>query len=272
MNEDLNNEVNEISVIGTEVSKKDEFDIALDGVKNLTEVVELYESIKSSVGTDGIDTNYLKYVENTIEDKFFSGASYEGISSKVLIEVICPSIVGIEDFNIEKLDIQTVGNHFEELDNYIDKICVYDGKFISMFGVKEVNADDFIKYEQRKFTRTDMIEAISAQYPENKKIDMCQYDEYYVCTEADRMKVYTERKIVALAKLEDTVFDKIKQKLTSLFSNPFTKKKYLPNLTLVYDTNPNRIKDIEVSSKVNAKSRMKTLLSKERKITRDAAI
>lgn len=270
MNEEQTKEINNKE---NTLSKKDEFDIILDKIKKMSEAVELHTDVKNAVSKNEVDNNYLKYIENSLEDKIFCDAKFDKIHSKVLLEVVCPELEKIENFQIDKLEIENVGSHFEELENYIDKICTYDGNFICMFGINERNPEDVIKYEQRKFTRVDMVEAVKAQYPEGKKIDLYQYDEYYVCIEEGRLKVYTERKVVSLAKIEDTVFDKIKQKLINLFSiKNFSKKKCLPNLNLVYDTNPNRIKDIEVTSKIDAKNRMKTLLTKERKITRDTAI
>ena len=61
----------------------------------------------------------------------------------------------------------------------------------------------------------------------------------------------------------------MKNKLAELFNKRlFTKKKYLPNIELVHDSNPNRFKDFKHTSKIDAKSRMKVLLNKEREITR----
>ena len=109
-----------------------------------------------------------------------------------------------------------------------------------------------------------MIEAISAKYEEGRKIKLYQFDEYYVAVEEERIKVYSERKITALVKIEETIFDKIKLKL----SNIFIKKKSYPNLELVYDSNPNRLNNFEHKSKFAAKNRMKALLNCEREITR----
>ena len=71
-------------------------------------------------------------------------------------------------------------------------------------------------------------------------------------------------------KIEETIFDKIKNKLVGIFNKKvFAKKKYLPNIELIYDTNPNRFKTFEHKSKIDAKLRMKALLNKEREITRN---
>ena len=49
----------------------------------------------------------------------------------------------------------------------------------------------------------------------------------------------------------------------------FSKKKCLPKIDMVFDSNQNRFKNFKpTTSKVDAKKRMKTLLASERKITR----
>ena len=52
----------------------------------------------------------------------------------------------------------------------------------------------------------------------------------------------------------------------------FNKKKIMPNIKLVYDTNENRFDNFEYESKVSAKKRMKALLQKEREVTRNTAL
>ena len=80
-------------------------------------------------------------------------------------------------------------------------------------------------------------------------------------------------KILSLTKVEETIFDKLKNKLTALFNNNlFAKRKYLPNMELIYDNNQNRFKDFKTTSKVDAKKRMKVLLMRERKVTRNVNI
>ena len=114
-----------------------------------------------------------------------------------------------------------------------------------------------------------MIDAICQKLEEGKTVKMEQYDEYYVVTEGDSLKVFSERKNVSLVKLEETIFDKMKNKLSTIFKiNFFSKKKGLPNIDIVYDNNANRLKNFKHTSKIDAKNRMKTLLTKEREITR----
>lgn len=272
MNEEEKVIVEDVELNKMEVEKKtrkEEFDRILEKIKKMSEAIELHTNVKEAVSKEEVDNSYLKYIENSLEDKFFCDAKFDKIRSKVLLEVVCPDLENIENFEIDKLEIEDIGSHFEEQENYIDKICTYDGKFICLFGVNETNPEKVLKYEARKFTRTDMIEAICEKLEEGKSAQMEQYDEYYVVTDENGLKVFSERKITALLKVEETIFDKMKNKLAELFNKRlFTKKKYLPNIELVYDSNPNRFKEFKHTSKIDAKSRMKVLLNKEREITR----
>ena len=262
-------EENTVEAQKEEVNKKDEFDKILEKIKKMSDAVELHNNVKKAVSDKEVDGNYLKYIENSLEDKLFSDAKFDKLKSKVLIEVICPKLTGIENFEIDKLDIIDISSHFEEIENYIDKICLYDNKFICMFGVNERNSENILEYEARKFIRTDMIEAIMKKIDSNKVSKLEQYDEYYVVTTQDGIKIFSERKSTALLKVEETIFDKLKSKLSSLFTiTVFSKKKYLPKIDIVYDTNQNRFKDFKTTSKFDAKNRMKVLLKNEREITR----
>ena len=276
MNEENIKETKDVKLNNQEEEKKarkEEFDSILEKIKKMSEAIQLHTNVKDAVSKEEVDNNYLKYIENSLEDKLFNDAKFDKIKSKVLLEVVCPDLVNIENFEIEKLEIEDIGSHFEELENYIDKICTYDNKFVCLFGINENNPEKVIKYEPRKFSRLDMIEAICAMLEEGKTAQMEQYDEYYVVTNETGLKVFSERKIVSLVKVEETVFDKIKSKLSSLFTiNMFNKKKCLPNIKLVYDTNQNRFENFEHTSKIDAKSRMKALLRKEREVTRNTSI
>ena len=261
--------VEEVKTEDNVQTKKDEFDGILEKIKKMSEAVELHSNVKKAVSDNEVDDNYLKYIENSLEDKLFNDAKFDKIKSKVLIEVVCPELIGIENFDIGKLEITDISSHYEEIENYIDKICLYDGKFVCMFGVNERNAEDVLKYEARKFIRADMLEAIMKKVSNDKISKMEQYDEYYVITTDDGIKVYSERKATALLKMEETIFDKIKNKLNSLFNNTvFAKNKYLPKIDLIFDTNQNRLKNFKTGSKVDAKKRMKVLLNSERELTR----
>ena len=250
-------------------TKKDEFDSILDKIKKMSDAVELHTNVKKAVSDNEVDNNYLKYIENSLEDKLFNDAKFDKIKSKVLIEVVCPELINIENFEIGKLEITDVSSHYEEIENYIDKICLYDGKFVCMFGVNERNAEDVIKYEARKFIRADMLEAIMKKVSNDKISKMEQYDEYYVLTTDEGIKIYSERKATALLKMEESIFDKIKSKISALINAAsFSKSKYLPKIDLIFDTNQNRLKNFKTGSKVDAKKRMKVLLNSERELTR----
>lgn len=270
MNEEKKIIVEDVKLNKVEKAREEEFDSILEKIRKMSDAIELHTNVKEAVLKEEVDNNYLKYIENSLEDKLFNDAKFDKMKSKVLLEVVCPDLVNIENFAIEKLEIVDIGSHFEEQENYIDKICTYDGKFISLFGINETNPEKVLKYEPRKFSRTDMIEAICEKLEEGKTVQMEQYDEYFVVTDEDSLKVFSERKITALLKVEETIFDKMKNKLISLFHmNLFTKKKYLPNIELIYDSNPNRFKDFKHTSKIEAKNRMKVLLTKEREVTRN---
>lgn len=243
---------------------KEQFEEILKKIKKMSEAIELHDDVKKAVEKEEVDYNYLRYIENSLEEKIFGSANVKEIMPKILLEVICEELKNIENFEPQKLQIENIGSHFENGENYIDKICIYDNDLVSVFGINELHPNKVIKYDARKFSRADMIEAISAKYEEGRKIKLYQFDEYYVAVEEERIKVYSERKITALVKIEETIFDKIKLKL----SNIFIKKKSYPNLELVYDSNPNRLNNFENKSKFAAKNRMKALLNCEREITR----
>ncbi len=273
MDEKQENIVEDVELNKEKTQRKEEFEEILSKIKKMSEAIELHTNVKDAVSKEQVDNNYLKYVENSLEDKLFCDAKFDTIRSKVLLEVVCPGLTEIENFNIQKLEISDIGSHVEENENYIDKICIYNNKFICLFGVNENNPEKVIKYEARKFSRLDMIEAICEKIEQGKTAQMEQYDEYYVVATENGIKVFSERKVTALINVEETIFDKMKNKLLSIFNkNIFAKKKYLPNIELIYDSNPNRFKDFKTSSKIDAKNRMKVLLTKEREVTRNTNV
>ena len=179
-------------------NRKEKFDTILDKIKKMDEAVELHINVKDAVAKEEVDSNYLKYIENSLENKLFNNTKFDKIKSKVLLDVICPELVNVKDFDENKLEIEDVGNHYEELDNYIDKICIYDGKLVCLFGIKQSDSEKAIKYEPRKFSRKDMIEAVCQKLEEGQKVEMEQYDEYYVVNDGNSLKVFTERKVLSL--------------------------------------------------------------------------
>ncbi len=255
---------------------KDNFEERLAKLKNVKEALTLEEEVNKAIQAKQIDENYIQYIRNSIENQFFCDVKFDKISTKFFIEQICPMIMNLlkdneENIDIQHLTIDDVGEHFEGQVHYLDKICIYQNHLVCLFGVKDTNRDEAVIYERRKFSREDRIEAVKAKYEEGKEVELEQYDEYYLGIEPDRIKVFSERKMMALAPIQETPFDKIKNKLTKIFSNNLFnhKKRVLPHLELVYDTNPNRWKNFENHSKTDAKLRMKFLLAREREQTRN---
>ena len=158
-------------------ARKEEFDSILEKIRKMSDAIEFHTNVKEAVSKEEVDSNYLKYIENSLEDKFFCDAKFDKIKSKVLLEVVCPELENIEKFEVPKLEIEDIGSHLEEQENYIDKICTYDGKFICVFGINETNPEKVMKYEKRKFIRTDMIEATCKKLEEGKMAQIEQHDE-----------------------------------------------------------------------------------------------
>ncbi len=277
MEKEVNNvtaeEVNVVQEETSKMSKKDEFSSILDKIQEMEDAIELHNSVKEALSNEEVDTNYLKYIENSIEDKIFCDAKFDKISPKVLIEIICPELKKFEKsekFDITKLEITDIGSHYEEQVNYLDKVCTYDGKLVCIFGVEENNVENFVKYESRKFVRQEILESVKAKVEPGKVVQMEQYDNYYVIQDEISVKIYKEKQVTALTQVKETPFDKIKAKLLDFFKKLNSRNKAIyPIIELIYDSNPNRFKDMKHHSKVDAKNRMKILLDKERLITRE---
>lgn len=106
----------EEKIIAEDVEKKrkEEFDSILEKIKKMSEAIELHSHVKEAVSKEEIDGNYLKYIENSLEDKLFNDAKFDKIKSKVLLEVVCPELINIEHFEIQKLEIADIGSHFQQ--------------------------------------------------------------------------------------------------------------------------------------------------------------
>ena len=262
MNEEILDEVKDVEV----KDKKDQFEEILNKIKKMSEAIELHDNVKEAAQNDEVDYNYLRYIEKCLEEKLFENANIKEIMPKVLLEIVCPNLVCVENFDANKFQIENIGSHFEEQENYLDKICLYDNKLICVFGISEMHPNKVLKYEPRKFSRVDMIKDIKSQYKDGQKITLYQYDEYYICIdEEQRIKVFSQRKVTALVKVEETIFDKIKEKLSKMF----IKRRNAPTLDVVFDSHQNRLIEFKHKSKFDAKNRMKLLLNQERELTRE---
>ena len=143
MDERENNIVEDV-----EITKKELLEEKLEKVKTIADATVSYTEMKEALENKEIEEEYARYFINTLEDKIFYDAKFDKISPKVLLEVICPRLIDIEDFQLEKLAIEEIGNHLEEQENYLDKICTYEHKLICLFGVNEKKPEEMIIYEK----------------------------------------------------------------------------------------------------------------------------
>lgn len=57
-----------------EFEKKDareQFEEILEKIKKMSEAIELHDNVKKAVEKEEVDYNYLRYVENSLEEKLF---------------------------------------------------------------------------------------------------------------------------------------------------------------------------------------------------------
>lgn len=57
-----------------EFEKKDtreQFEEILEKIKQMSEAIELHDNVKKAVEKEEVDYNYLRYVENSLEEKLF---------------------------------------------------------------------------------------------------------------------------------------------------------------------------------------------------------
>lgn len=57
-----------------EFEKKDtreQFEEILEKIKKMSEAIELHDNVKRAVEKEEVDYNYLRYVENSLEEKLF---------------------------------------------------------------------------------------------------------------------------------------------------------------------------------------------------------
>ena len=145
MDERENNIVEDV-----EITKKELLEEKLEKVKTIADATASYTEMKEALENKEIEGEYARYFINTLEDKIFYDAKFDKINPKVLLEVICPRLIDIEDFQLEKLAIEEIGSHLEEQENYLDKICTYEHKLICLFGVNEKKPEEVQVYEERK--------------------------------------------------------------------------------------------------------------------------
>lgn len=50
---------------------KEQFDEILEKIKKMSEAIELHDDVKKAVEKEEVDYNYLRYIENSLEEKIF---------------------------------------------------------------------------------------------------------------------------------------------------------------------------------------------------------
>ena len=58
----------------------------------MSEAIELHDDVKKAVEKEEVDYNYLRYIENSLEEKIFGSANVKEIMPKILLEVICEEL------------------------------------------------------------------------------------------------------------------------------------------------------------------------------------
>ena len=257
------------------LSNKDKIDNKLNHIRNMNDDANIYIQAKSLYKENVIDASFFKYVINTLEDKVFDDVSYDKMNAQMLLENVCIPLKNVSNFKIEYLKIDTIGKHLnDENVLYEDKIITYNNVFVNIVSIEERNKFSFVRMRPMKFVRKEIVEALKEKYENGEEVQVSQYNTYLVVQARKHLKIYVKKQTKALATIHESIFDKIKAKIAMfLEKNPITKKKYLPELQLIYDSNPSRIHEIKTKNKSKnyAKNRMKVLLESERKITRSVS-
>ena len=258
------------TVVTTELSVKDRLDNMLQSAQKLSDYSTVYNYALKTFSENIIDLNFMKYVENTIEDKLYTESEFDRINTLMLLEIACNEIKDVEDFSSRKMRIENV----KKYGSTRDVIVLYDDKVVGMYSLEGGRNGDYEKINPMKFVKKEYIDGIKQKYTKDKDAKVNQYSDYFVITEEKHIKVFVPKQDeTSLAKVEETVIDKIRNRIAKFIdNNVLTKRKYLPELVLAYDSNPNRIKTIKTAkSKSAAKDRMKVLLDSERELTRTPA-
>lgn len=61
---------------------KEQFDEILKKIKRMSEAIELHNDVKKSVEKEQVDYNYLRYIENSLEEKLFRRSRYKRDNAK----------------------------------------------------------------------------------------------------------------------------------------------------------------------------------------------
>lgn len=279
-------EIEEVKVVKTKKIELDEF---LENSKDLKSAIEIYQRARKALKKEEISKQDLKYIEQQIKEKYFSDSKYEDLNTNILMKIAKYS-KEVEKFNID--DIRLIDFGIQQREKSMNEfLYMYNGQFISLFGV-DINNDNKIRtYDFKKYIRQEFLQAVrecikaekikiykKSKLPlddieqDIKKIRIQQYEDYFVVFDEQGIQIYREKPIVALVAVEHATFDKIKNKLSCIFKiNLFKNKnqKYLPNMIKIYDDNKfKEVDEKELNSKEDAKNRMKSVLLQDRVATR----
>ncbi len=64
---------------------KEQFDEILEKIKKMSEAIELHDDVKKAVEKEEVDYNYLRYIENSLEEKLFRKSKYKRNNAKNFI-------------------------------------------------------------------------------------------------------------------------------------------------------------------------------------------
>lgn len=64
---------------------KEQFDEILEKIKKMSEAIELHDDVKKAVEKEEVDYNYLRYIENSLEEKLFRQCKYKRNNAKNFI-------------------------------------------------------------------------------------------------------------------------------------------------------------------------------------------
>lgn len=64
---------------------KEQFDEILEKIKKMSEAIELHDDVKKAVEKEEVDYNYLRYIENSLEEKLFRQCKYKRNNAKSFI-------------------------------------------------------------------------------------------------------------------------------------------------------------------------------------------
>ena len=61
---------------------KEQFEEILKKIKKMSEAIELHDDVKKAVEKEEVDYNYLRYIENSLEEKLFRKCKYKRNNAK----------------------------------------------------------------------------------------------------------------------------------------------------------------------------------------------